>query len=65
MFAKLKDGVKRELNKLTSSTSDASGSPAITSKAEDCTADQLLQTDWNLIGELCDLVNEGDIGCEY
>ena len=59
-FAKLKDGLKDGLSKLTGGGTDASQS-AVVRKCEECVAEGLFSTDWQQINELCTLVNDGDV----
>lgn len=57
-FTKVKDG----FNKLIGTPQDPQ-SAAIVRKVDDCTSPSIVQPDWNLHLQLCQLVNYGDVGC--
>jgi hypothetical protein len=61
-FAKIRDGLKKEFSKLTGNGQEGTND-ALVAKTEDATADSLVSTDWTLIGQLCDMINAGDVGC--
>lgn len=61
MFAKFRDSVKKEFNKLTGSTEEEN--THLVELAEDCTAESVLAPDEARIGQLISLINAGDIGC--
>ena len=60
-FAKFKDGLKDGLSRLTGSGPDAT--QAVVRKCEDCVSESLFTTDWQLIDDLCNSINQGDIRC--
>jgi hypothetical protein len=53
--------VKETFHKVINGPNDAA-SQALVLKTEECTSEFLLNTDWNLQLELCDMVNSGNVG---